>query len=105
MRIMNFIESFYRYIFARSMFYKFNKLLFNLSIKGLGILNFENNRVSGEEHLIKKILPKLLDRDHPVIFDVGANMGNFTNLILQRFPNAQIHAFEPHPNNYSRLVT
>jgi hypothetical protein len=45
MRIITFIESCYRYIFARSIFYKFNKLLFNLGIKGLGILNFENSKV------------------------------------------------------------
>lgn len=103
MRIISFIESFYRYIFARSMFYKFNKLLFNLSIKGLGILNFKNSKVSGEKYLVKKILPKLLDKDNPVIFDVGANVGNYTNLVLQHFPNAQIHAFEPQPDNYSHL--
>ncbi len=103
MRIIYSVESFYRYIFARPMFYKFNKLLFNLSIKGLGILNFENNKVSGEKYLINKFLPKLLDKDNPILFDVGANIGNYTNSLLLRFPNAQVHSFEPHPNNYSRL--
>jgi FkbM family methyltransferase len=45
----------------------------------------------------------LLDKDNPVIFDVGANTGNYTNLVLQHFPNTQIHAFEPQPDNYSYL--
>ena len=38
------------------------------------------------------------------MFDVGANIGDYTSLLLERFPEAQIHAFEPHPKNYSRLL-
>jgi FkbM family methyltransferase len=38
-----------------------------------------------------------------VIFDVGANVGNFTGLVRSRFPRAIIHAFEPHPVSFAAL--
>ncbi|MEI6807385.1 MAG: FkbM family methyltransferase [bacterium] len=37
-------------------------------------------------------------------FDVGANYGFFSYLILSHFP-AQVHAFDPNPVNHSQLTT
>ncbi len=39
-----------------------------------------------------------------VLFDVGANVGNYTKLLTQSFPNAFIHCFEPLNTTYTRLV-
>jgi FkbM family methyltransferase len=39
----------------------------------------------------------------PLIFDVGANIGAFSALALQRWPDAEVIAFEPHPLNYGLL--
>lgn len=91
-------------MFARRIFQKWNTFLFHLSLRGLGILNFGNDNVTGERHLIHKILPELFENDRPVCFDVGANIGNFSKKIFSRFPNAKIFAFEPHPVSYSLLV-
>lgn len=97
------IISIYRWIFARQQFQKINLALFHLSLRGLGVLNYENDKVSGEKYLIKEILPSFILKKNPVFIDVGANVGNYTMALLDTFPNAIIHAFEPHPRNFSAL--
>jgi len=91
----------YRAIFARVIFYKFNKLLYSLSLRGLGILNYESDKISGEEHFIDVQLKKLVDG---VVFDVGANIGRYSEMILKNNKNIRVFAFEPHPKTYSKLV-
>lgn len=39
----------------------------------------------------------------PVIFDVGANNGQFSAFVLDHFPQAQIHAFEPQHTLVERI--
>ncbi len=75
----------------------------NLSFRGLGILNYENSNVSGENCFINNKLPQYISSNSPVIFDVGANVGCYSEAVLKRFPNAQLFAFEPHPVNFQRL--
>ena len=93
----------YRWIFARNELRNINLALFQMSLRGLGILNHENGRVSGEQHLITKVLPAIIENDNPVFFDVGANIGKYSTLLSNIFPNATIYAFEPHPNNFNLL--
>lgn len=33
--------------------------------------------------------------DSPIVFDIGANVGQTTSEILKQFPHAKVHAFEP----------
>jgi FkbM family methyltransferase len=95
----------YRWLFARPALLPFNRLLYDCSLRGLGVLNYESSRISGEDHLIREVLSSRVGRDErPVFFDVGANVGAYTRLLSDRFPNALIHAFEPHPVSYQRLV-
>ena len=99
-----FLLNLYIRIFARPEFVNFNLALFQLSLRGLGVLNYQNDRVSGEKYLITKILPNLVKSDAPVFIDVGAYIGNYSLTLLEYFPTAIIHAIEPHPRNYSRLT-
>jgi FkbM family methyltransferase len=78
-------------------------MVFHLSLRGLGILNYEGSEVSGEGYLIDKLLPMLIDHQNPIFFDIGANIGNYTRSLYNRFPNSFIHSFEPHPKTYSNL--
>jgi FkbM family methyltransferase len=94
----------YRLVFARPRFQKLNLRLFYLALHGLGILNYQNDQVSGERYLIRSWLPKTIAGSTPVFFDVGANVGHYTQMLLRQFPAAFIHAFEPHPANYRSLV-
>lgn len=43
------------------------------------------------EHLYKK----LIKIENPIIFDVGANLGQSINLFKKHFPTSTIHSFEP----------
>jgi FkbM family methyltransferase len=44
-----------------------------------------------------------LNRDDPVIIDVGANVGDTVTWFLEAFPKARIWAVEPHPDTFGRL--
>ncbi len=91
----------YRSLFARKAFYRFHKLLFHLSLRGLGVLNYENDKLSGED-LFLRCLAETLDKK-PLILDIGANVGNYSNKIKSLRPDAVIYAFEPHPKTFVQL--
>jgi len=40
---------------------------------------------------------KLIEREHPVVFDVGANVGEWSMQFLKLMPRAQLYMFEPAP--------
>lgn len=90
----------YAVIFARRIFVPLHKFLFNLSIRGLGILNYQTVSLSGERYFLAKTLK---DKFSPIIFDVGANIGNYTSMIRDFSPKAIIYCFEPHPLNLVKL--
>ncbi len=57
---------------------------------------------SGEIAAARSVLRA--ERDDPlVIFDIGANRGEYSELILKAFPTAQIHAFEPSVESFNLL--
>ena len=59
------------------------------------------NSAGHTKKLIKQMLP---NSDSPVVFDVGANRGEFTDLILQVFPKAKVYIFEPQPEMARELI-
>jgi len=91
----------YRLLFARTFFYKFNKLLYQLSLRGLGVLNYESDKISGEEHFIEHHVSKFRNK---IILDVGSNVGRYSKLINGLNKDAEIYAFEPHPATYQKLI-
>lgn len=102
---MRFVSKLHRAIFARPSFRKFNTRLYHLALHGLGVLNYQNDQISGERHLLRTWLPNAIrESKDPVFFDVGANVGHYSAMLLAQFPSAFLHAFEPHPKNFSRLL-
>lgn len=97
---MNTIIKVYRYLFARKIFYKLNKLLFRCSLSGLGVLNYESGKVSGEELFLRRYLKNIKD---VVVIDVGANVGDYSKKVMEINSSAIIYAFEPHPKSYTKL--
>lgn len=91
------IYNFYRFIFARKGLYKLNKSIYNLLVKSIGINNYESDSLSGEKNLLNRILSEFRD---PVIFDIGANVGNYSNSIKKLSPNSKLYSFEPHPKTF-----
>jgi len=91
----------YAFLFSRRRFRKINNLLFHASLRGLGVLNYKNDIVSGEHHLLTQYLTSC---QNPTVFDVGANEGSYSTGICTANNNAQVFAFEPHPVTYKRLL-
>ena len=46
-------------------------------------------------------LRRLIGKDDPVILDIGANVGQSTNELLQHMPDAKVYCFEPDPRAIS----
>jgi FkbM family methyltransferase len=74
-----------------------------MALRGLGVLNYYDDAVSGEQYFIKKILPKWITRPAPVLFDVGANVGDYSAMLVTSFPLAKVYSFEPHPITFPAL--
>jgi FkbM family methyltransferase len=94
----------YLRLFARARFRNLHKALFILGARGLGLLNFENEVLSGERHMITKVLPRHIKTARPLFVDVGGHIGNYTQWLLEQFPEATVHVFEPHPSSFARLT-
>jgi FkbM family methyltransferase len=98
---MELIYGLYRILFARKFFYKFNKLLYNLSLKGLGVLNYESHKLSGEACFIENYVSKI---GKGIVFDVGANVGDYSKILRKSNQDIEIYAFEPHPVTFQKLL-
>jgi FkbM family methyltransferase len=94
------IVGIYRFVFARRRWWKFNVFLHGLTLRGMGILNYENMEISGE---IKFLEAYLRTKQNSVVVDVGANTGEYAALVMEIQPTAVVYALEPHPLTYERL--
>lgn len=100
---MKFIYYAYASLFGRPSFAKVNKLIYGLALRGLGIYNYQDSRVSGELWFIKHVLKRA--GKNLVVFDVGANIGSYSNdILLNRVSIEKIYAFEPHSATYTKLL-
>ncbi|MGC8765415.1 MAG: FkbM family methyltransferase [Brevinematia bacterium] len=98
--MLNLIQKIYRLLFGRKVFYKFNRFIYSLSIRGMGILNYENHKISGEQSFLKEYISNL---HNGIVFDVGANLGNYSKYVRKLNQNVDIYAFEPHPITFKKL--
>lgn len=87
-------------IFARPSMIKWNRFLHHAALRGMGVLNYKNDKESGEEDFLKNTIASL---QQPIIFDVGANVGRYSKHILEINPTVQLHSFEPHPKTFLSL--
>jgi len=101
-KVLSLLGGLYRRLFARTSCYYLNRLLFELSLRGLGVLNSEDEAVSGELYLMDSLLSRL---ESPLVLDVGANQGRYATLVRQRIPASSVWAFEPHPETFKHLAT
>ncbi len=98
------IINIYRALFLKKRFYRLNRFVFTLGLIGLGILNYENDRMSGEDYFLQHLLADKNHLNEFTIVDVGANIGSYSSRIKSLSRNAKIYAFEPHPITYERLL-
>jgi FkbM family methyltransferase len=99
-KLFRILAALYRTLFARPSCYRLNKLLFDLSVRGMGLHNSDNDRMSGEAFLHREILGRY---GKPVVLDVGANRGNYAEKIMATTQDTVLYAFEPHPATFRAL--
>lgn len=59
---------------------------------------------SGEENVLRYVKDIVASGNNTsVLFDVGANVGEYTKMLLKYFPDASIHSFEPARETYRIL--
>lgn len=95
-----YIFSAYRIIFGRMFFARLNKLVHATTLKALGIFNYESDEVSGEAHFVRHEISKI---ESGVVFDVGANIGRYSEMLRKSNGRIEIYCFEPHPKNFKLL--
>ena len=84
-----------------------NKInLLGLSGMNYGNANTLDHSATGEELVIKYVHKKTIERQQAVLFDVGANAGNYSNLLAEVFQNNNvlICSFEPSRHTYPLLI-
>ena len=70
-------------------------------LHAVGVLNYENSTVSGE----RRFLTRFLERNPTaLVLDVGANAGQYSELVRELGPKTVVHAFEPHPVSFAALA-
>ncbi|WP_041619179.1 class I SAM-dependent methyltransferase [Stanieria cyanosphaera] len=78
--------------------------LLNLAYNNIGILNYQNCDISGENLVINKILSQYFNSQQSLFFfDIGANTGSYSTKLRQKFKNAIIYAFEPNKYSFDEL--
>jgi len=100
--MLNLIYKVYAYVFGRVVFRKLNMFLYQIALRGLGILNYQGKYLTGEKGWLKKYLK---NKKNPIILDVGANIGSYSKDVLESNKNSLVFAFEPHPKTYQNLVS
>jgi FkbM family methyltransferase len=70
----------------------------------LGSFGYRIGRISNDESLSAfGVQRQLIQRESPMIFDIGAHIGTVTQEYRSLFPDATIHSFEPFSSSYVSL--
>jgi len=93
----------FKYIYVRffstGYLQKINDLFLDICLRARGYNNYRNSKESGESFFINRILVPTNPR---VCFDIGANIGNYSEELLTK-TNATVYCFEPLPTTYALL--
>jgi FkbM family methyltransferase len=98
--VISLLGDVYVFFFGRPFFEKFNKGLFYISSRGLGIRNYTSSKASGEQYVCNNYIANIAA---PLVFDIGANKGDWSKCVIKNNPNSIIHLFEPSTANSKYL--
>lgn len=71
-------------------------------MEGMNIGTGGDSRRSGEEYAIARAV---LGKENPVVFDIGAQGGDYTKEVQTINSSAQVYLFEPEPAEFQHLKT
>jgi FkbM family methyltransferase len=86
-------------IFGKKKYQKFFEDMYNTALLGMNIGLSGSVETSGEVSALDFIQGIHGSDAELVLFDVGANVGDYSKELTRRFPNSSIYSFEP--SNYS----
>jgi len=90
--------------FIRRMAHRNHFGLLQLAYNEMGILNYRSYEESGELFLVREVLRnKMGIGEGSIVFDVGANVGNYSQMLRNVLAGAEIYAFEPNWHAFSKL--
>ncbi len=95
--IYKFISKFYVLIFSRKKLQFINDVFLSLTLDAKGFKNYGDFKRTGEKKFIRLIKDEI-----NLSLDIGANVGNYTKLILQE-TSSKVISFEPLPDAYREL--
>jgi len=79
--------------------------LYQISLNGMNIGGGSSTDTSGERFAIEHIYQKLKELNRLTIFDVGANVGDYSILLKDIFKEkAHIFSFEPSKKTYQKFL-
>lgn len=88
---------------GRVKYQKYFDYLNRISLEGMNIGRGANPKISGEENMLKTI-KKDIDIDNCILFDVGANVGKYCQVLHRIFgEHSRIFAFEPSASAFEVL--
>lgn len=90
----------YQRLFVRRALYPFHELLFKVAVRGLGVGIYGTSWSTGELEFLRLLAP----REGVVAVDVGANIGEYTELLMEICPGARVLALEPSRKAYDELL-
>lgn len=96
-----------RYIFgviATAQLQPLFQIMYRFSLWSMNIGLGGGTKDSGEDYALNHFAKNNKFKTNFVVFDVGANMGQFTKVVLKTIgSNARIYAFEPSPSAFKNL--
>lgn len=84
-------------------FQRFFEAFYGLSLLGLNFGTGDSVNHSGEICVLNYLQQKYKKNTDLIIFDVGANVGDYTKSVLSFFDNAHIFCFEPSKTTFEQL--
>ncbi len=98
------LDSFEKLILFNNFFGSYNQYLYGLAKRYILFVQGENNPdkdINGE----KWFLNKFIDESIKIVFDVGANIGEWSTALLLCNSKVNIHCFEPDESAFNKLKT
>jgi FkbM family methyltransferase len=91
-------------IVGKKILQSFFEGLYSFSLLGMNIGSEGDPNKSGEKYAADYVENKLKQFDNVTVFDVGANVGNYSLLLKKVFGNkAKIYSFEPSKKTFEKL--
>jgi FkbM family methyltransferase len=87
---------------ARSGLQKWHRAMYIAALKGMGVRNFDHEGIlTGERHFAEQF--RRTAPSSAMIFDVGANTGDYADMIRSLMPDADVLCFEPNADTFHLL--